>query len=213
MTSRPTLLVMAKAPLWGRGKQRLAEGVGKTQALRINRTLHRLTLSAAIDPRWRTVLAVTPRSASTLNLPGIWPPRAHIERVDQGEGTLGERIATAVSRACAPTLVGPICVIGSDAPALRKTDLAMGFRALRRASAVLGAAEDGGFWLVGARDPAGLIAALPGVAWSTNSAGKDIAARLPTPLATLRTLNDIDEVADWRAFVAQRSAWRGSIGT
>lgn len=208
MTRKPLLIIMAKAPRLGQGKQRLAAQIGAAQALRINRSLHALTLRAAHDPRWRTLLAVAPASAVTRAAPGVWPPPSTLPRIAQGQGDLGARIARCVRRARR----GPVCVIGVDAPDLRRADIAAAFKALRRDSAVLGLARDGGFWLVGAQSPPRLAAAMAGVRWSTAHAGADMAARLPRPLARLRVQSDIDTAEDWRAAQAHRAAWRRSNG-
>jgi glycosyltransferase A (GT-A) superfamily protein (DUF2064 family) len=195
---------MAKAPLFGHGKQRLARSLGKAQALRINRRLHAISLRAALSGRWRVVLAVSPRSALRLALPGVWPAPGKVPRRLQGRGDLGQRIAAQLRG-----VTGPVCVVGTDAPEVSAALLRAAFRALQRAPAVLGPAVDGGFWLVGVRRAPDLIAALPGVRWSTPEAGADMAARLPQPLRLLPTLRDIDEAADW--YASQRRG--SSIGT
>ncbi len=202
MIARADLVIMAKAPRLGHGKSRLAKELGASQALRINRALHRITLRAAASGWWRVTLAVTPRTALCLALPGVWPEPRALARIDQGQGDLGVRIAHALYG-----LRGPVCVVGTDLPAMAPALLQGAFKALRRASAVIGPARDGGFWLVGARKADDLIAALPGVGWSTPQAGADMAARLPGPVAFLPVLTDVDDAQSWRA------AQRRSCGT
>lgn len=190
---RPTVVLMAKAPAIGRGKQRLAKDLGRVEAWRINRLLHRLACRAGQAGPWAFELCVSPDRAVTAALPGLWPDPGR--RTSQGRGDLGARIAKGVGR-----LRGPVVVIGADCPEMSGRDLADAFRALRRAPAVLGPAEDGGFWLVGARTSRILVKALPGVRWSTPHAAADIIERLPGPVARLRTLADIDAAADWRRY-------------
>jgi uncharacterized protein len=191
---RPTLIIMAKAPFLGHGKSRLAKDLGAVQALRVNRWLHRRTLSNALVGPWQVVLAVAPRKALCIRLPGVWPPPSDISRVAQAEGDLSARIAGAVG-----PFAGPVCVIGTDAPGLSRRLLLAAFKALRRGPAVLGPAADGGFWLVGAERSAELIKSLSGVRWSTPYAGADIAARLPGPVQYLPHLIDVDDGPSWRA--------------
>jgi len=58
------------------------------------------------DPRWNTVLAVAP-DVEGLNS-CIWP--AHLSRVSQGRGDLGDRM----SRILRGLSKGPLCIIGAD---------------------------------------------------------------------------------------------------
>jgi hypothetical protein len=73
MRERATLIVMAKAPRVGLGKQRLAAEIGRVEAWRINRALQAHTFHQCADARWRTLLCVTPDAAASWKLPGIWP--------------------------------------------------------------------------------------------------------------------------------------------
>ena len=57
---RPVLYVVAKAPIMGRAKTRLAADIGPVHAKRIYRSLMGQVLRQVQDPRWNTVLAVTP---------------------------------------------------------------------------------------------------------------------------------------------------------
>ena len=191
--TRRQVVLMAKAPAIGRGKQRLAKELGRVEAWRINRFLHRQACRSALGGPWALILCVSPDSATAARLPGVWPSKG--KRTPQGTGDLGARIAAGVRK-----LKGPLVVIGADCPDMRPQDLARAFKALRRFPAVLGPAADGGFWLVGVRKPTMLIRALPGVRWSTAHAAADIAQALPGPVARLRLLSDIDDAAAWRAY-------------
>lgn len=198
-SARRTLIIMAKAPLLGCGKSRLAANVGAVEALRINRFLHRRAMAAAQDRRWRTVLAAAPDRAVRLSLPGVWPPT--LERVAQGDGDLGARLARAVLRAR-----GAVAVIGTDCPALTRAHVWSAFAALTRAPFAIGPARDGGFWIFAARDPRQAANAFVGVRWSTAQAAADVVARAPGPVARLAELGDVDEIEDWRDHC--RNRWR-----
>lgn len=187
-----TLIVMAKAPRLGRGKQRLAAEIGASEALRVNRALHVHTLREARDPRWRTLLCVTPDSAVRAHV-DVWP--REVPRIAQGGGDLGERLA----RALAPHRMA--AVIGADCPALRRAHIAKAFQALARGAFVLGPSEDGGFWLLAARSGRTAARAMAGVRWSSAHAAADVARNLPQAPILLETLYDIDTGADlarWR---------------
>jgi rSAM/selenodomain-associated transferase 1 len=191
MIERPTLIVMAKAPRVGVGKTRLARDVGVVEAWRINRALQAHTLRVARDGRWRTLLCVTPDEAVTLDLPGVWP--GDVARVAQGEGDLGQRMARALAAQ------GCVAMIGTDCPGLRRRHVAAAFAALKRAPFALGPAQDGGFWLIAARDGAAAAGAMAGVRWSTRHAAKDVIANLGgRNVALLAMLGDVDRAADLR---------------
>lgn len=195
MSERPgarRLIVMAKAAVIGGAKSRLAADAGPAAAWRIYRAIMAKVLRQVVDPRWRTLIAAAPDAAAARAFPGVWP--AGLPRRGQGEGALGARIARAFSQ-CGPTIV-----IGSDAPDVCAADIWAGFRALARRRLVLGPAGDGGYWLIGAREPLGAHA-LAGVRWSSPQALADTVQALAWlgPPALLRTLHDVDTLADWRA--------------
>jgi hypothetical protein len=91
---------------------------------------------------------------------------------------------------------GRVVIIGCDIPEARPADVLAAFRALGRADAVFGPAEDGGYWLVGfsPRRPARPFAA---VRWSTEYALADTLVNFRgRHVAFLRTLRDVDTVQD-----------------
>ena len=134
---------MAKGPRAGRVKRRLAASVGVVSAARFYRTcLAHTLMRLGRDPRWRTLLAVSPDS--DVSAP-YWP--RGIERVPQGGGDLGVRMQR-LFRRLPP---GPAIIVGSDIPAIKPSDIARAFRLLGNGDAVFGRAADGGYWLVGLR--------------------------------------------------------------
>src|SRR6185437_6174437 len=102
----------------------------------------------------------------------VWPARATIE--PQGAGDLGTRMRRALA-ACPP---GPAMLIGADIPRLTARHIADAFRLLGRHDLVFGPAEDGGFWLVGARHPQHLPPLFEQVRWSSPHALADTLAGL-----------------------------------
>jgi rSAM/selenodomain-associated transferase 1 len=202
----PVVIVMAKAPRLGQGKQRLAATLGACEALRINRRLHKTTLKNAADRRWRTVLSVTPASAIHVQRPTIWP--AHIARIPQGLGDLGARLIRAARYAG----VAPIVLIGTDCPSLTPRRIALALLAARRDGAHAIPALDGGFVLFAARSIRILPIAFANVRWSSRHTLADVCANLAAHhqrISLSEALPDIDTEADWAAFVRKsRSCWR-----
>jgi uncharacterized protein len=188
---RQTVVVFLKTPMLGRVKTRLARAIGDIAALRFHReTAARLIRALQHDRRWRVMLALSPRGALRhRDIPG--PGLRHI---DQGQGDLGRRMARALRLAG-----GPAVLVGTDIPDLSPAIVAQAFHALRSHDAVLGPAEDGGYWLVGVNDPA--LARFDGVRWSTRHALADTRAKLKhRRVVLLAPLADIDTPEDYRSW-------------
>lgn len=178
-------MIFARFPQAGRGKRRLAAGVGDVQAVRFSRA--RLAVLAArlsCDPRWTTWLAVTPEGA------GPWPRGLRL--VGQGRGDLGARMGY-VFETLPP---GPVVIIGSDCPGVRAVHVADAFDALRGHRAVFGPATDGGYWLVGLDWRARMAVPFDGVRWSSEHALADTVANVRGSVAMVATLDDVDTAED-----------------
>ncbi len=179
---RPTLFIVAKAPIMGRAKTRLAADIGPVHAKRIYRSLMAQVLRQTRDPRWDTILAVTPP-----HLLGSVPDWDGFAQIPQVSGSLSPRLAALFSRK------GPTLTIGTDCPQVDSTDIAKAFGELRSKSYVFGPASDGGFWLMGTNGP------LPpqffdGVRWSHAKTLDDVKARAGDDYSELRTLTDVDDL-------------------
>lgn len=185
---RPELIIFVKEPAAGRVKTRLGREIGMVPAAWWFRHHARgLALRMARDARWTTVLAISPDVALES---GSWP--SGLLRRPQGGGDLGARMARALNGARGR----PRLVIGADVLDVTPDRVWAAFQALGRADVVLGPAEDGGYWLIGAKDrlPVG---ALEGVRWSTQHALADTVATLTAQrIARVDTLRDVDAAAD-----------------
>lgn len=179
---RPVLFVVAKAPIMGRAKTRLAADIGPVHAKRIYRALMGQVLRQVQDPRWDTVLAVTPP-----HLLGHVPDWEGFYQIPQVSGSLTPRLAALFTRK------GPTLTIGTDCPQVDATDIAAAFRWLRSKDYVFGPASDGGFWLMGARGPL-RRGFFDGVRWSHDETLADVKARTGGDYAELRTLTDVDDL-------------------
>jgi hypothetical protein len=188
------LVIMAKSPVLGRVKRRLAGEIGEVAALRFYRSCLSYTLlRLARDPRWHCVLAIAPdRDVAA----GFWPPRGSIARCPQGEGDPGRRMQR-LFRRLPP---GPVIVVGSDIPAIQPRHVAEAFRRLGNADAVLGPAPDGGYWLVGLKRVPRLLAPFADVRWSGPHALADTLANLDGKRVLFAaTLSDVDIAQDFHA--------------
>jgi len=136
------------------------------------------------------VLAVAPDRALGA---AFWP--RGIDRVPQGVGGIGERMARLLARRGS----GPVVLVGSDIPGICASHIAEAFALLRRYQVAFGLAEDGGFWLVGLTSRAPLPRLFDAVRWSSHHALADTlrnCAGLRVGIAA--TLCDVDDAASYR---------------
>lgn len=183
------LVIMAKVPVAGRVKTRLAREIGTVEATRFYRaTASTVVARLARQPFWTTYLAISPDA----EIASPMQPR-HAIRIEQGRGDLGARMHRPMCR----LPPGPVCVIGTDIPDISPTDIRSAFRSLGRCDAVFGPAEDGGFWLVGLRRRPRIIYPYAGVRWSRADTLSSVEANLRMfSVAHIRRLSDVDDRAD-----------------
>src|SRR5262245_39409960 len=102
---RPRLVVMAKAPVAGAAKTRLAREIGVAAATRFARQATAALLQrVALDPRWQTILAVSPDASVASR---CWP--RGVARIGQGRGDLGRRMQRLFQR----MPPGPAIIVGT----------------------------------------------------------------------------------------------------
>ena len=185
---------MAKVPVAGRVKTRLAREVGVAEATRFYRATARAVVARlGRTPFWETILAVSPDTG--VGTPSL--PR-QVRHVPQGGGDLGARMQRPMQR----LPPGPLCVIGTDIPGIGVADVRRAFRLLGRCDVVFGPAEDGGFWLVGQRRRPRLVNRLyDGVGWSRSDTLAAVERNLPGRIIGRTTrLHDVDSAAELARF-------------
>ncbi len=194
--------VFAKPPRSGEVKTRLAAALGPGVAATMARAFFDDTWRSLGElPRARRVLASTSDDLAPFGLSEaeVWP---------QGDGDLGARLERIASRALAASPW--ILEVGSDSPGLPLSALEEAREALSRHDAVLGPAEDGGFYVIGFRRvEAGLLRGLP---WSAPTTFAETRARLlerGLTVATIRRWFDVDDVEGLRRL--SRSLHAGTL--
>ena len=182
------LVVLAKEPVAGRSKTRLCPPLRPEQAAEVAEAALVTTLRAVSAAHaGRRVLALA-------GDPGPWlSPGFDVVR-QRGGGGHAERLAQAFEDVGAPAIL-----IGMDSPQVTPTMLDRATELLSRpdTDAVLGPAEDGGWWAIGLRraDPRVFL----GVPMSRPDTGRRQLARLRAlGLRTrlLQPLRDVDRFAD-----------------
>jgi len=165
MTKAPlqvALVVLAKAPLPGLAKTRLAQTVGSEAAAALARRLLEHTLAIAHDSGLSaTLCGAPPEHPLLIELAG----QAGLTLTAQAEGDLGLRLGAAMAQALHTN--DAVLVIGSDCPGLTVQHLHEAARELASHDAVFYPALDGGYTLIGLRQiPPGLFRDMP---WSTSA--------------------------------------------
>jgi len=163
--------VLAKAPIAGSVKTRLipalgAEGAAALQAKLVGRAIA-TALAARVGPvtMWATPVEPHPDFQTIASI-------HHFALAEQPDGDLGTRMLAACMAAGGPTIV-----IGTDCPALTPSHLREAAQHLRDGvDAVVIPAEDGGYVLIGTRQPQ------PGLfdhmTWSTETVMAETRRRL-----------------------------------
>ncbi|MEO5834131.1 MAG: DUF2064 domain-containing protein [Nakamurella sp.] len=181
------LMVMAKAPVAGLVKTRLCPPLDHRQAASVAAAaLHDTLAAVAASGATRRVLALS-------GAPGEWLP-AGFEVITQRGATLTERLTAAWDDCGGPTLQ-----IGMDTPQVSRDVLDAAMTSLESApsGAVLGLAEDGGWWAIGMTTADSRV--FTGVPMSTAETGAaqraSMRMRQRDPLL-LETFRDVDTWED-----------------
>lgn len=193
MTPRPAVAVLLEPPRLGAVKPRLAEEVGPHHALRLYRVLAARTLAAVRALDLPAVIWFTPAEAQAEMRHWLGPDW---ELRPQASGALGARIAAA-AHGVEPG--APWIMILSESLGLAPDMLRAAADALIDFPAVMGPAQDGGCYLIGARRP------MPGLAAEVRDAAAPLPAlrraldRLAPEWRELPEIRTIETAADARA--------------
>ena len=194
-----TALIVAKAPVPGLAKTRLAAALGDGVAAGIAAAALLDTLDAVADtPLAAKVVAMTGDLASACQSEAIRERLSGFTVVEQRGDSFADRLANAHADAASAAGPMPVLQIGMDTPQVTAELLTRCARALLGAHAVVGPARDGGWWLLGVADAA-TAECLRLVPMSRPDTGAlTYAALLQTgsPVIVLEELADVDTVAD-----------------
>lgn len=208
MKSGCTVIVFAKAPVAGYAKTRLIAALGARGAALLAERLLRRTVEEAVAADIGPVeLSCTPSTDHPAF--AALAETGWVRLTAQGNGDLGARMLGAFERVLATEdrAIG----IGIDAPALDARYLREAARHLESSEVVLGPALDGGYTLIGMKQP--VAALFEDIPWSTVAVmerTRDRLRCLALPYSELAPLGDIDEPADlgrvpvaWRPLTVQ----------
>jgi rSAM/selenodomain-associated transferase 1 len=191
-----TLVIMAKQPVPGMVKTRLAASLGEQAAAGLAEAFLEdlvVRLDGSAD---RQVLATWPdNDAAATYFETLSAGRFQLWT--QPEGSLGTRLARVISDHLAPGSDDRVVVIGSDSPTLPTEMIPAAFEALERADVVVAPADDGGYVLIGQRRE------VPGlyerISWSTSQVWQQTRDQLMasgTSFVELTGWYDVDTLDD-----------------
>jgi rSAM/selenodomain-associated transferase 1 len=198
------IAVFARRPFEGRVKTRLSPALPPRLAVALYQGMLRDALDAAeacgADDRWLFWAEATGPN---------FAPRRWNENT-QPEGDLGARLEHAFAALFAPR--SRVVITGADCPLLDSAQLHAAFAALDRADVVIGPANDGGYTLIGLREPRPEL--FRGVDWGTDAVLSQTRARaelLGLRVETLASLDDLDTPGDLARLVARLAFAPGAI--
>lgn len=187
-----TLLIVAKAPVPGFAKTRLAAEVGPTAAADLAAAALLDTLDIGACCFEEIVVALTGNLGASSRADELIEALAETTVIPQRGDGLAERLANAHADVAAR---GPVVQIGMDTPQVSVDDLVAAEALVRAEGAVLGPALDGGWWLLGLAD-ATRAESLVRVTMSADDTADRTREALGGNLPQLRELRDMDTWAD-----------------
>lgn len=153
------IAIFAKAPQPGAAKTRLIPALGVAGAARLQRRLTLRTLQLASSFASGTITLHCAPDTEHRFFRALRDHRQLTLRAQSGTD-LGQRMANAFA-----AHGGPLLLIGTDCPALRRAHLATAASLLRDHDAVFIPAEDGGYVLVGLKRPHARV--FEGIDWGS----------------------------------------------
>lgn len=190
------LVLFAKRPVLGRVKTRLVPPLTAKHALLLYRAFvcDQLRFVASLAGPTREVevcLDGKPGDAASFRPPG------DLLVTSQGPGDLGERMHRAFTRACEAGARSTV-IVGADAPSLPRSLVEAAYARLRAGDrAVVVPAEDGGYVLIGLREPiSALFRAIPWGGPEVLATTRARAATSGTRLCELGSWHDVDTADD-----------------
>lgn len=192
-------LVVAKAPVAGQVKTRLGADIGLERAAELAAAALLDTLEACTTAYGaeHCHLALAGDLRDAVGAPELLEAvRGWTLHPQRGEGFAARLVAAHADVADAGP--GPVVQVGMDTPQVAPGLLVRAVEGLQRHDAVVGAAEDGGWWVLALRDPRA-AAVLAGVEMSTDQTFRDTVAALEgsgLSVGGTTVLRDVDEVPD-----------------
>ncbi|HXW69332.1 MAG TPA: TIGR04282 family arsenosugar biosynthesis glycosyltransferase [Dissulfurispiraceae bacterium] len=195
MPDRSAILLFIKSPEKGKVKSRLAKTIGEDAALDAYKCLVNCTLENLKAGCYLLKLYFYPPDSGAIIK--SWLGNAYYYAPQQGTG-LGDRMKSAFVQAFSEGLE-KVLVIGSDIPDLSIPLIDEAFVALDTSDAVIGPANDGGYYLIGFNRGNFLPDIFQGIEWSTDSVFNQtmkVFGKSSLKVHVLTELTDVDTYED-----------------
>ena len=195
MTDRACVLVVAKAPVPGLAKTRLTPVATPEQAAEVAAASLLDTLDAVLSvPRVRRVVAMTGDLDAAARAPELHQMLRWFDVIPQRGNDFAERLVNAHHDVAGL----PVVQIGMDTPQVTPWLLGSAIVGTLTGDAMLGFAEDGGWWALGLKDPlhALVLRHVPMSRSDTGSRTLDALHDLDLHVSPLPVLSDVDTVED-----------------
>jgi rSAM/selenodomain-associated transferase 1 len=194
-----TLVVIAKAPVAGQAKTRLAAAVGDQAAADIAAATLLDTLDAVdATPVQARVVALTGDLEQASGRRQIRSRLQDLHVIEQRGDDFSARLANAIVDAATTAGPRPVLLIASDTPQVTVSLLTECAQALLETDVVFGLAHDGGWWVLGVTDPAmaDCLNAIPTSRSDTGPATLEALRDRGFAVKLVAELSDVDTVGD-----------------
>ncbi len=208
MIDKRSVILFVKLPEKGNVKSRLAQCMDEDLVLRLYEHMVLDTIDVLTKGRFPFRICFTPADAHDKIV--RWLGRRHPLFPQMGYD-LGDRMEEAFATVFAGE-VEEALLIGSDIPGLTTRIIEEAFDGLLRNDAVIGPADDGGYYLIGFRKRSFEPAVFHDMAWSTGTVFRETMDRLrgaSLKVHVLQELTDIDTMEDLKKFMSQAKSQAG----
>ncbi|MHC5676292.1 TIGR04282 family arsenosugar biosynthesis glycosyltransferase [Nostoc sp.] len=190
------LIIFTRYPEPGKTKTRLIPVLGSVGAANLQRQMTEYTIFQVEELQKAIAISVEVRfTGGDLQLMQDWLGLDLVYH-SQGEGDLGSRMVRSLGNAFQSGAENVI-IIGTDCPGVNAQILATAFENLHAFDLVLGPASDGGYYLIGLRQP--MPELFVKIEWGTAQVFQktvDIAQKLNLSHVNLSLLADVDRPED-----------------
>lgn len=198
-----TLIIFSRYPEPGKTKTRMIPALGAQGAADLQREMTEHTLNTAFKlASSRKVEIAVHFAGGNTRLMTQWLGK-DVQYVPQVTGDLGDKMRSAFESTFD---LGSqrVVIIGIDCPDIDCTILNQAFDALQQQDLVLGAAEDGGYYLIGLNHP--VVQLFQNISWGTDRVFEwtvEIAQQQQLDVHYLASLADVDrpeDLAIWQKY-------------
>jgi rSAM/selenodomain-associated transferase 1 len=202
MTDKRSVILFVKLLEKGMVKSRLAQNIDEGLVLRLYENMVLDTIEMLARGQFPFRICYTPPGARDQIVE--WLGHEHYLFPQTGDG-LGDRM----ERAFASVFTGEVkeaLLIGSDIPGLTTDVIKEAFHALSTNDAVIGPADDGGYYLIGFRKKSFEPEIFYDMVWSTRTVFRETMDKLRDASASVHVLpelTDVDTVEDLKTLLSQ----------